>query len=58
VDCPVEDADGQYGMQPGQVYNVEASSVICEGGGFSGAHSDIVHPQIAHVFWSAAVAAM
>jgi hypothetical protein len=58
VDLPVLGADGQYDMQRGLVYNIEASSVICAGAGFSGAHSDIVHPQIAHLLWSAAVAAM
>ena len=25
------------------------------GGGFSGAHSDIAHPEVAHVLWQAAL---
>jgi hypothetical protein len=34
---------------------VEASRVIKEGGGASGAHSDIAHPEVAHIFWEAAL---
>ena len=26
------------------------------GGGASGAHSDIAHPEVAHAFWAAALA--
>src|SRR3546814_5762586 len=34
----------EYGFAPGRVYNLEASRVICNGHGASGAHSDIPHP--------------
>jgi hypothetical protein len=44
-----------YGFDAGHVYNIDASTVICHGGGASGAHSDISHPEIAHVFWQAAL---
>lgn len=37
----------------GNITNIEASDVICNGGGFSGAHSDICHPEVAHLVWSA-----
>jgi hypothetical protein len=48
---PVE---APYGFEAGTVYNVEASEIIREGGGFSGAHSDITHPEVAHAVWEAA----
>jgi hypothetical protein len=44
-----------YNFQPGMIYNLESSDYIRTGGGFSGAHSDIVHPEIAHVIWQAAI---
>ncbi|MCI5124157.1 MAG: hypothetical protein D3925_06695 [Candidatus Electrothrix sp. AR5] len=28
-----------------------SSRVICNGDGVSGAHNDIVHPELAHAFW-------
>lgn len=37
----------------GTVYNLESSNVIAKGGGSSGAHSDICHPEVAHAVWSA-----
>lgn len=46
--------DGSYGFVPGRVYNLEASNVIRIGGGASGAHSDISHPEVAHAVWEAA----
>lgn len=45
-----------YGFKPGRIYNLESSHVIKTGGGFSGAHSDIVHPEVAHALWQAALA--
>lgn len=45
-----------YGFKPGRIYNLESSNVIKTGGGFSGAHSDIVHPEVAHALWQAALA--
>jgi len=47
-------ADEPYGFEAGKVYNLECSGVIREGGGFSGAHSDIAHPEVAHAVWEAA----
>lgn len=45
-----------YDFKPGRIYNLESSNVIKNGGGFTGAHSDIVHPEVAHVLWQAALA--
>lgn len=47
--------DHPYDFQPGRIYNLECSGVIRDGDGVSGAHSDIAHPEIAHVIWSAAM---
>ena len=46
--------NASYGFQPGTIYNINASQFIREGGGFSGAHSDICHPEVAHAIWEAA----
>lgn len=54
-DIPVLDASAEYGFEAGHIYNIDASTVICHGGWPSGAHSDIAHPEIAHVFWQAAL---
>jgi hypothetical protein len=35
-----------------RIYNIDASAVIRNGDGPSGAHSDIAHPEVAHAFWS------
>jgi hypothetical protein len=43
----------EYGLQPGTCYNADASMVIRRGPWPEGAHSDISHPEIAHLFWSA-----
>ena len=56
VDREMGPADTNYGFQPGRVYNLDANGVIKNGGGFSGAHSDIAHPEVAHVQWQAALA--
>ena len=55
VDREMGAADIDYGFQNGRVYNLDANSVIKNGGGFSGAHSDIAHPEVAHVMWQAAL---
>jgi hypothetical protein len=55
-DMPMESAGFEYGFKPARVYNIESSDVIKEGGGFSGAHSDIAHPEVAHVMWQAVLA--
>lgn len=48
---PLGDMNTQYPFQPGNVYNVECSKIIANGSGPSGAHSDIAHPEVAHLFW-------
>jgi len=55
VDREMGAADIDYGFQNGRVYNLDANGVIKNGGGFSGAHSDIAHPEVAHVMWQAAL---
>jgi hypothetical protein len=45
--------DGDYGFRPGRVYNLDAGGYINQGGGASGAHSDIAKPAVAHAFWQA-----
>jgi hypothetical protein len=48
-------AGATYAFQPGRIYNLESSQFINEGGGFSGAHSDIRKPAVAHAVWEAAM---
>jgi len=57
-DTLVLDADAEYGFEAGHIYNIDASTVICCGRWPSGAHSDIAHPQIAHMFWQASLSGM
>jgi|RhiMetdeSRZDD1v2_1073273.scaffolds.fasta_scaffold550324_1 hypothetical protein len=47
---------GSYGFKGGQVYNLNGDQYIKNGGGFSGAHSDIAHPEVAHAVWEAVLA--
>jgi hypothetical protein len=47
-------ADTDYGFQPGNVYNLNGDAYIRNGEGFSGAHSDITGPEVAHLVWEAA----
>lgn len=47
----------RYDFSPGRVHNLEASGVIRNGRGPSGAHSDIAHPAVGHAFWQAALVA-
>ena len=53
VDLQMQAADVPYDFKAGTIYNLESSSYIREGGGFSGAHNDIARPEVAHAFWSA-----
>ncbi|MGJ5001580.1 hypothetical protein ACQR10_09670 [Bradyrhizobium sp. HKCCYLRH2060] len=57
VDMPIQDVGFSYGFGSGRVYNIEASRIIRNGGGAAGAHSDIAHPEVAHAFWAAILAA-
>jgi hypothetical protein len=52
-DLPMADATDDYRFRDGTVYNLESSHVIREGGGASGAHSDINRPEVAHAVWQA-----
>lgn len=54
TDLLVKRPDEAYQFHIGGIYNLDCSRVICNGGGVSGAHSDICHPEIAHVIWQAA----
>jgi hypothetical protein len=54
VDLEMLPADGTYPFAPGKVHNLESSRYIREGGGLSGAHSDIAHAEVAHAVWEAA----
>ncbi|MFM0521834.1 CHAT domain-containing protein [Caballeronia jiangsuensis] len=57
VDLKIMKSLNAYAFKSGTIYNVDASSVICNGDGASGAHSDIAHPEVAHLFWDAVLAA-
>jgi len=54
TDLPVKRPDEPYQFRIGGIYNLDCSRVICNGGGVSGAHSDICHPELAHAIWQAA----
>jgi hypothetical protein len=54
-DQPLRALDEAYDFHPQTMHNLEASSYICEGSGFSGAHNDIARPEVAHAVWQAAL---
>lgn len=54
VDLRIRSVDAGYEFEPARLYNLEASTVIREGGGLSGAHNDIARVEIAHALWTAA----
>jgi hypothetical protein len=56
VDLEILPAGEPYPFRSGGFYNLESSRVICNGTGASGAHGDIVHREVAHAVWSAALA--
>jgi hypothetical protein len=56
VDGDMQSMDQPYDFQAGRIYNLESSNIIRNGGGASGAHSDIAHPEVGHVIWAAALA--
>ncbi|WP_316167477.1 MULTISPECIES: CHAT domain-containing protein [unclassified Bradyrhizobium] len=56
TDRPVQSPAFAYNFEGGRVYNIEASRIIKNGGGLSGAHSDIAHLEVAHLFWAAVLA--
>lgn len=57
VELAILAADEAYTLQRGRIYNVESSAAIRRGDGASGAHGDIAGPEVAHLIWSAAIAA-
>ena len=52
VELAISDAKHVYPFQAGKLYNIKSEAVIAKKDGFSGAHSDIVHPEVAHLAWS------
>jgi hypothetical protein len=56
IDMTMAAATAPYDFGSARVFNLEASDVIRNGDGLAGAHGDIAHPEVAHAFWSAAIA--
>ena len=56
IDLDLPAADQALALVPRKIYNLECSHVIRNGGGMAGAHNDIAHPELAHAFWTAAMA--
>ena len=52
VDRTMKPGDTLFDIGARGIYNFDASEIIRNGGGPSGAHSDIAHPEVAHAFWS------
>ena len=57
-DMPIQSVGFQYDFRGARIYNLEASRVIRNGSGASGAHNDIAHPEVTHAFWAAVLCAM
>jgi hypothetical protein len=53
-DLSIGSASHEYRFAPQRIYNLECTSVIKDGTGASGAHSDIAKPEVAHAMWEAA----
>ncbi|MCD9121037.1 hypothetical protein [Cupriavidus sp. UGS-1] len=58
ADASMLGVDGVYPWGEGDVFNLDASQFIRKGQGISGAHSDIDGPEVAHLIWQAAMAAI
>jgi hypothetical protein len=56
VDLEILPPGQPYPFRASGFYNLDSSRVICKGSGASGAHADIVHAEVAHAVWSAALA--
>ena len=54
-DLDILPSDGAYHFENGQIYNIDTSRYMTITSGASGAHSDIDHPEVAHIFWSGVV---
>lgn len=52
-DVSIQSAAFAYAFEPGAVCNLDASRVIALLDGPGGAHSDIAHPEVAHLQWEA-----
>lgn len=48
--------DQRYNLTGGSIYNFDGSAVIKALDGPGGAHNDIVHPELGHLIWEAAMA--
>jgi hypothetical protein len=55
VDMKMLPKTDDYHFEAKTIYNLESSDFINEGGGASGAHSDIAKPEVAHAIWQAAL---
>jgi len=53
VDLKMLSIDDSYPFESGKIYNLESSQFIREGSGPSGAHGDILRPEVAHAVWEA-----
>ena len=58
IDLELPAVDQTLTLAPQKIYNLECSHVIRTGGGMAGAHNDISHPELAHAFWTAAMATL
>lgn len=58
VDLDLPAVDQTLTLVPRKIYNLECSHVVRSGGGMAGAHNDISHPELAHAFWTAAMATL
>ena len=52
LNLPMRTVDTDYPFAVGRIYNLDGSNFINQGGGISGAHSDIQKPQVAHAVWN------
>lgn len=54
VDLTARPGQLRYRIEPGRCHNVEGSDVIVGGLSLNGAHSNLVHPELAGLVWEAA----
>lgn len=53
LDLDMLDTASSYRLQPGRIYNVNATRYITQMKGSSGAHNDIASKEVAHAMWAA-----
>ncbi|MGM9474541.1 hypothetical protein ACS5PJ_21430 [Pseudarthrobacter sp. YS3] len=51
----LQDGGSDLRLKAGDVVNLDATSVIANGSGPSGSHSDITHPAVADAVWQAII---